>query len=158
MNVNDFIYDFEEAYRGDPWLGISILKSLNAISWQDANKRPDNARKTIAEMLLHIINWRVFVIAKLKNHETFDIALNSEEDWSTITLSQEADWALLLVKLEETQDVICTLIQGKSEHWLGEITAGKTSSNAYMLRGIIQHDLHLGQINGWKGYWNTIAV
>ena len=149
MTIESFIDDFKEVYKGDPWSGISITKSLERIPWQDVNGKPETERKSIAEILLHIINWRIFVIAKIKENKPFTIRLNSQEDWTPIVINSDAEWEQLLERLEETQNIICSLLQGKSNYWFSEITAGKPYTNAYMMRGIIQHDMyHLGQING----------
>ena len=148
MTVDDFIHDFNESYKGETWLGASLMKSMEKISWEEVNTRPEGVKKSIAEILLHIINWRIFVIAKLKENKGFNIKINSEEDWTPIHIESQEEWNHLLERLEETQPVICNLLQTKSRYWFSEITAGKPYTNGYMMRGIIHHDIyHLGQIN-----------
>ena len=124
MTIEDFIHDFNEIYKGDPWLGVSIVKSIENVSWKDVNIKPEGTKKSIAEMLLHVVNWRIFAIAKIKEHKGFNIVLNSEDDWTPITIESESEWDSLLERLEETQTVICNLLHAKSNYWFNEITTG----------------------------------
>lgn len=148
-NVNHFIVALEDVFRGNTWYGTSIWDSLNKIPLDIWNHKVSKQGNSIAELVGHIIAWRLFVIEKLKGNATYDIELNSETDWkSDITIRTSEDLTGLLEELKGTQATICQLLQTKNNEWLSQITPGKTYNNRYMIQGLINHDCyHLGQIN-----------
>jgi uncharacterized damage-inducible protein DinB len=149
MNIENSIIQYNEVFNEEPWFGTSVLKSLEQIPVLFWNKKPEKVSHSIAELIYHIIDWRGFVIEKLKGNATFDIELNTEKDWRKgILIHTEEEKKNTLETLVETQNTITKLLATASDLWLSEPTLGKTYTNAYMMRGIMQHDTyHLGQIN-----------
>lgn len=149
MSIKDSIIQYREVFDGEPWFGTSLLKSLESIPVSDWDKKPEKVRHSISELVYHLIDWRVFVIEKLKENKTFTIELNTEEDWrENVSISTEKQKIQVVKELVETQNTICKLLTTKSEEWLYEPVSGREYKNEYMIRGVIQHDIyHLGQIN-----------
>lgn len=149
MTTKDFILSFNELFQGEPWYGTSAMDSLELISLEKWNKKPNNTSNSIATIVWHMIDWRYFVIEKMQENEAFDIVLNTEADWrKDIFLKTEEAVLALISEFKKTQKTICELVQSKSDTWLLETTPGKNYDNAYMLRGVLNHDAyHLGQIN-----------
>ncbi len=149
MDIEDCITQLEEVFEGEPWYGTSVLKSLELIPVLFWNKNLENSSSSIAKLVYHIIDWRWFIIEKVKNNETFSIELNSEKDWrknSSVITQEEKEKCI--GELIKTQELLCRLVSEKPDSWLYEFAAGKDYSNEYMIRGLLQHDLyHLGQIN-----------
>lgn len=149
MSIKDSIIQYNEVFEGQPWFGTSILKSLQDIPLLFWNKKPEKTSHSILELVYHLIDWRIFVIEKLKENKTFDIKLNTEQDWrKDVFISTEKKKKEVVKELAETQNVICELLKGKLDEWKYQEVAGKAYKNEYMIRGILQHDIyHLGQIN-----------
>ncbi|PKV49636.1 putative damage-inducible protein DinB [Aquimarina sp. MAR_2010_214] len=149
MNIKDSIKKYDEVFEGEPWFGISMLKSLEHIPILFWDKKPNKVSHSISELVYHLIDWRGFVIEKLKGNKAFDIELNSEKDWrKDVSIQNEKEKKKILEELIETQNIICELLLAKPNSWLNEQVAGRQYRNEYMISGVIQHDIyHLGQIN-----------
>ncbi len=149
MNIEDSITQFEEIFEGEPWFGSSILKSLKLIPVEFWDKKSGNVSHSITELVYHMMDWRVFVIEKLKDNESFSIEINSGKDWRKDVLVQtETQKEIILKELIKTQKLICELLTTKPDSWMYENIVGTTYKNEYMIKGAIQHDIyHLGQIN-----------
>lgn len=149
MDIEDSITQLEEVFEGQPWYGPSVLKSLQMIPVVLWNQKPQGAAHTIAELVYHMIDWRLFVIEKLKENGVFSIEMNSEKDWRKHTsVSLETEKKEIIDELRGIQDVIKQLLMSKPDAWMYEFVDGKDYKNEYMIVGAIQHDIyHLGQIN-----------
>ncbi|WP_298506080.1 DinB family protein [uncultured Maribacter sp.] len=149
MDIKSLVEESKGLYNGEPWFGTSIMGSLKNISPEFWNLRPENTSNSIASIVYHMINWRGFVIEKLKENASFDIELETKEDWrENVSVSNEEEKKEILAELRASQEELEKLILEKKVSWLKENTVGKKYTNSYMLHGILQHDAyHLGQIN-----------
>ncbi|WP_109830085.1 DinB family protein [Reichenbachiella versicolor] len=137
-----------ESFEGDLWLGDSLMGKLNDIDFKSVNRSLPNSTNSIAKIVQHIINWRVFMLEKLNDNHSFDIVLNTDNDWTDITINSESEWKSLLEKLISTQNELIQFLESlDSDDFLNRITSGKEYSFEYLIEGIIQHDIyHSGQI------------
>lgn len=149
MDIEDCVERLEESFSGKPWYGTSVWKSLEAIPAQFWNDKPTGISHSIAELVVHMIDWRGFVIEKINNNEAFSIELNSEQDWRKgVLVASEDDKQIVMNELLETQRQLCELLEKKPDSWLLELVAGGNYRNDYMMRGLVPHDVyHVGQIN-----------
>lgn len=149
MDIEDCITQFEEVFEGQPWYGPPFLKSLEQISVQFWDRKLNTDGHSIAELLFHMLDWRLFVIQKLKDNSTYSIEMNTEEDWrSEVSVKTEKQKDEIINQLKDSQEVIIQLLHKKSDSWLHEFVMGKDYKNSYMIQGAVQHDIyHLGQIN-----------
>ncbi|WP_025741133.1 DinB family protein [Aquimarina pacifica] len=149
MDIEDIVSQFEEVFEGTPWYGLSILKSVEAIPVKFWDQRSKGVAHTIAELIVHVIDWRVFVIEKLKENQSYSISMNSEMDWrKDVSVTNEAEKIEGIKQLKKTQGEIIQLLSKKPDSWMSEFVLGKDYKNEYMMQGILQHDIyHLGQIN-----------
>ncbi len=149
MNIEDSIIQLEEVFEGTPWYGPSVLKSLKTIPAKLWDGKPENVSHSIAELVYHILDWREFVVQKLKGNEAFSIQMNSEKDWrKNVSIATEAQKTIIIDELTQTQDILLELLETRSDSWMSEFVLGKDYTNEYMIRGLVQHDIyHLGQIN-----------
>lgn len=149
--VNQLADTMDNVFNGDPWYGDSILKQLSEVSFDVANKRPAVINKSIAEILQHMINWRILAIEKMDGDALYEIEMNSTNDWNAVELENQQDWDLLVQKLEDTQDRIIEMIKSKDQDFLEQRVPGRNYSFNFLIEGIIQHDIyHLGQIGLMK--------
>lgn len=153
MDIEDCIAQLEETYEGTPWYGDAIASSLDSISVTFWNQKPVGASHTIAELVWHMIDWRRFVVEKLKGNTTYSIEMNSDQDWrKEVIVQSEGDKTEVLEILRQTQEELLELLHTKSDAWLYEFAEGKDYTNVYMVNGVVQHDIyHLGQINVMAG-------
>lgn len=123
-----------------------MMKKLGLLNVDIVNKVPLGSH-SVAQLVQHITNWRVFAIEKLKGNAQYDIELNSTSDWPDRIIDSKSEWQLLLKQLDETQQTIIALLGSKDDDFLKEQVPGRNYSYAFLLEGIVQHDVyHLGQI------------
>jgi len=141
------IFDFNDVLDGKPWYGDAVMKKLININPEVANMQPLPSFNSIAKIVQHMINWRIFTIKKMQGDEAFDIRQDDENDWIEVHISSQEDWDLLVHKLWATQLEIIELISSKSEIFFDEKVSGRDYNFSFLLSGIVQHDVyHLGQI------------
>lgn len=145
---DQLIAKLNEVFEGTPWFGESLRSKLSEVDYQLVNKTLDHSKNSIAIIVQHLINWRVFVIQKLEGNEGFDIEMNSEEDWTMIFVENELEWKNLLKQLLETQVTILKLLDAQEDDsFLEQIVLGRRYNFDYLLEGLLQHDVyHFGQI------------
>jgi len=147
LKVQSLIYKLNEVFEGEPWFGDSLMSRLNEIDYKLVNKKLTNSN-SIAILVQHLINWRIFAVEKLEGNESFDIELNSEKDWTNIVIKSKKEWDELLDQLIATQNkMIDILKQQENDFFLSQMVSGRAHSFEYLIEGIIQHDIyHFGQI------------
>lgn len=144
--IKMIIHNLEESFNGNPWYGISMMDKLNAVSWEIVNEEIYGA-KTIAVLVQHIINWRIFVLKKLEGDLEFNIVLDGENDWDAVYISSREEWASLKQKLRDTQESIIQKLSQETDAMLLLKVPGKDYEFGPILTSIAQHDIyHLGQI------------
>ena len=140
------INDLRECFDGKPWYGDSVMKKLEAIDWRIVNNQV-YGDKTIAILLQHIINWRIFVIKKLQGDAFYDIIIDTLNDWTPQQVNNEQEWQLMLLKIRDTQKEILEQLANRSDDLLDELVPGKKYTFGPILQSVSQHDIyHLGQI------------
>lgn len=145
--IEGLIKRLEIVYQGAPWYGNNILSSLQKLEADQVNTRVAAGKKSIAEILRHIVAWRQFLLEHLKGNDTYRIELNSEIDWPPVA---DLSWPELLTELDHSQQEIIAKLKIKEDAWLKEIVkVGQHEFNfRFLVEGVIQHDIyHLGQIN-----------
>lgn len=140
------IYNLKECFDGKPWYGISIMEKLNSISCEIVNDERYES-KSIAVLVQHIINWRIFLLKKLEGDAEYDLQIDSPEDWTATYINDQQEWDALKTKLVETQECLLNKLSQESEELLKREVPGKEYTFLPILTSISQHDIyHLGQI------------
>ena len=135
-------------YAGESWHGPSLSEILDGITAQDAVKRIIPNAHNIAELVIHMTNWRIFTLEKLTGGDTYDIILNSDADWTVVNELSEDGWQEILDNLADTQTELLELVDKFPVNKINEIVPGRKYSFYMLLHGIIQHDIyHSGQIS-----------
>ncbi|NJB71051.1 putative damage-inducible protein DinB [Saonia flava] len=144
--LNKIITDLKESFNGQPWYGDSVMKKLNTIAWQNVNTKK-YGEKSIAVLVQHIINWRIFVLKKLQGDMNYDIIMDSDSDWSETHIENEKEWNELKEDLSKTQIDLIGFLDNATEELLSKKVPGKDYDFGPILTSISQHDIyHLGQI------------
>ncbi|QCX01297.1 DinB family protein [Aggregatimonas sangjinii] len=140
------IENLVECFDGEPWYGISVMEKLNAVPWQKVNEKRYGA-KSIAVLVQHIINWRIFCLRKLQGDLDYDLIIDGPTDWSDVHIASEGEWEALKSTLVETQTEILAMLRKTDDSLLTEQVPGKKYTFNVILTSIAQHDIyHLGQI------------
>ncbi|NHF58457.1 DinB family protein [Flavobacteriaceae bacterium TP-CH-4] len=144
--LKTIIDNLKECFDGKPWYGDSVMKKLNSIDWQHVNHRPSGVR-SIATLLRHIINWRIFVLKKLQGDATYDLVIDGPNDWSDVHIKNQGEWEQLKQELIQTQDDLLAVLGRSTDPILETEVPGKQYDFGPVLNSIAQHDIyHLGQI------------
>ena len=147
MGKLDYIInDLKECFEGKPWYGDSIMKKLEAVDWRIVNDQ-DYGNKSIAVLVQHMINWRIFVLKKLQGDADYDIIIDELNDWTQVHIKNEQEWNLLKQEIRNTQNKILEYLSAFTDDLLDKKVPGKKYTFGPILQSIIQHDIyHLGQI------------
>ncbi len=140
------ISNLEVCFEGKPWYGTSIKEKLDEIPWEVVNQELYGS-KTIAILVKHIINWRVFVLKKLEGDLNFNIVIDGKNDWTSVQISNENEWLDLKHELVKNQQDLIQKLSKETDELLTKKVPGKQYTFGPILTSIAQHDIyHLGQI------------
>ncbi|MGB5435882.1 MAG: DinB family protein [Maribacter sp.] len=147
MGKLDYIInELETCFDGKPWYGDSVMKKLDAVDWRIVNDQI-YGDKSIAVLVQHIINWRIFVIKKLQGDTEYDIIIDELNDWTRVAIKGEREWEQLKQQIRQTQKEILELLAHCSDELLDKKVPAKNYTFGAILPSIAQHDIyHLGQI------------
>ncbi|WP_299532583.1 DinB family protein [Ulvibacterium sp.] len=139
-------HDLKECFNGRPWYGDSLMGKLDSLDWQLVNERR-YGKKSIAVLVRHILNWRVFVLKKLEGDFEYNLIIDGPNDWTEVSISKEEEWVGLKWELQQTQEAILHILSNSSDDLLAQKVPGKKYTFGNVLPSIAQHDIyHLGQI------------
>ena len=144
--LEHIIYNLQQCFDGKPWYGISMMKKLNAIPWEIVNEEKYEG-KSIAVLVKHIINWRIFLLKKLDGDVEYDLKIDSPEDWTAAHINNQQEWVALKAELAKSQANLLEKLSTATEELLAKKVPGKEYTFLPILTSISQHDIyHLGQI------------
>ena len=134
----------DEAYTGPAWHGPSVKEVLKNISHTESLSAINDSNN-IAEIVFHMIAWRIFLINKLKGQDDYEVSeVANFQKFDTIT---EQEWATLKSNLEHSQNELQELLSKSDDEILYKKVGLRKHNFHILMNGVIQHDLyHLGQI------------
>lgn len=146
--INEFIRSLSEAFEGEPWYGDSVMRKLENLPYEVGYKTCIPESHSVSQIVGHLIAWKKLAIEKLKNNEEYTLEIDSEVDWPDIEVHSREEWEALKRDLVAAQCKIYELLNAvEDDSFLSEKVKGKGYDFAYLLRGVIQHDIyHIGQI------------
>lgn len=140
------IENLKASFDGKPWYGMPVMEKLDQIPWEIVNEETYGT-KTIAVLVQHIINWRIFVIRKLEGDAVYNIVIDGENDWDQVTIADSDEWNSLKQQLQQTQTTLIQRLSEETDDLLTSKVPGKEYTFGPILISIAQHDIyHLGQI------------
>lgn len=147
MEINRIQFILKRVHGGESWHGPSVKEILEDVTASQAVARPIAKAHNIAELLVHMTNWRVFTLEKLTGGDNYDIILNSQADWPLINELSEERWQEIIDSYDDTQQELVEVIERFSPTKINDTVPGRKYSFYMLLHGIIQHDIyHSGQI------------
>lgn len=145
--INRLVKALEGNINGKPWFGNNLVSQLNGINAEKASIFPDKLNHSIAEIICHMMAWRLFIIEKLNGNAEYEV-WETELDWVKIENLTEAEWQKILAQLADNQTLLLETISQKAEKLLDQKVDNRAYNFRLMLNGIIQHDIyHIGQIS-----------
>ncbi len=146
LRIIDLLNDTYESEQA--WHGPSVVEALKDISPKMSEARLSSNTHSIAEIVYHLTNWRIFAVKKLQGDAQFDIRTR-DKDWKMFPVVDEMEWETLQMELSLTQEeLISELEKTESDDFLEEIVPGRDYSFYTLLHGVIHHDLyHTGQVS-----------
>jgi uncharacterized damage-inducible protein DinB len=140
------INNFKQLYEMGAWFGDTYMEKLQDITEKEAFTSPAKGVHSIAELISHVIYWRMPVIKALKGDKGFHASVDSPENWIPLDHLKVKGWKGILSDFEDSQKQLVKLLtDAKPEFFKGEYSPG--NSWEYVTEGIVQHDIyHLGQL------------
>jgi uncharacterized damage-inducible protein DinB len=145
MNQIEFIGDqWRRAYAGEAWHGPSLQEILAGVTAEQALARPIAEGHCIWELTMHIGVWMSAARRRLAGDT---VQPTPQEDWPLIDGGSPAAWQQTLAALQQEHTQLQAAICSLPESSLENQTPGKNYSLAFLLHGVVQHNLyHAGQI------------
>lgn len=144
--LEKIIDNLETVCRGDAWHGPSILEILNSLPKDAIDQKHGYSKRTIAELVYHLIAWRKFIIEKLNDNIHYSLETN-EDNWGSSESTSKANWPTLIQLFKDTQSQLVDLLETKNDDLLNQRVPGEHYDYYKLLTGLIQHDTyHLGMI------------
>ena len=136
----------KEAYEGEPWFGKSATQLLLDTLESEAFEQP-TGQHSILELVWHMINWKSFVINRLRKDDSQSLQTFEELDWRSLDHTDKNLWQQGLQLFHQTHNELVEVLQQQTDDLLIEPVAGRNYKYHTLLHGILHHDVyHLGQI------------
>ncbi|MGR3809993.1 DinB family protein [Jiulongibacter sp. NS-SX5] len=138
--------NLDTVFRGDAWHGPSVTEILNSLKPDLVDQRHGFSKRTIAELIYHLVAWRKFAIEKLNDNIHFSLD-SDEANWGTADITSKENWPLLKKELTDTHKELLNLLEDQNDDLLDKRVPGEFYDYYKLLSGIVQHDTyHLGMI------------
>ena len=145
MTQVEFLADqLRRSYAGEAWHGPSLEELLRGVTAEQALAMPISATHNVWEITMHIGVWMSACRRRLAGDPAM---LTPREDWPLIDAGSPAAWKQTLDALKQEHDQLRAAIRAFPESSLENLAPAKDHSMAFMLHGVVQHNLyHAGQI------------
>lgn len=144
--LEKLIDNLETVFRGDAWHGPSVLEMLNSLPEKVVDQKRGYSKRTIAELIYHLVAWRKFIIEKLDDNIHYTLE-SDEDNWGSPEMTSQANWQNLIQLFKDTQKELVDLLEEQTDELLNRRVPGEHYDFYKLLTGMIQHDTyHLGMI------------
>jgi uncharacterized damage-inducible protein DinB len=132
------------AFEGDAWHGPAVLELLKDVDFRTASAKPWHKAHTIWDLILHIAAWDDAVRRRMGGHK---LQLTRAQDFPRVPRPTEAAWRKAVAELKRAHEALEKTVAEFPDPRLRERVPGKRYDFAFMLHGVVQHELyHAGQI------------
>jgi uncharacterized damage-inducible protein DinB len=144
--LEKIIDNLETVFRGDAWHGPSVLEILNSLPPKVVDEKHGFSKRTISQLIYHLVAWRKFIIEKLNDNIHYSLE-NDEDNWGTPEMTSKENWLNLIQLFKDTQKQLVDILDEKNDDLLNKRVPGEHYDFYKLLTGMIQHDTyHLGMI------------
>jgi uncharacterized damage-inducible protein DinB len=142
--LKHLIEELELIQNGDAWHGPGLGKLLDGVTAIQAAKKTGPDLHSIWELVLHIAVWENVFRERLEGQKK---AEPDEGDFPPVTNMDNQAWIEALKFLDEAHKRLIQSVTRLSESDLVKRVPGKDFDVAFMLHGIVRHNVyHAGQI------------
>ncbi|MEO8535688.1 MAG: DinB family protein [Flavobacterium sp.] len=135
---------YQSIYNGEPWLEVTLAKTLENVSSEQACRKINPNLNTIWEIVNHLIQWRRNILKRVQG-ET--VTTPDHNYFVPVLDSSEAAWEQSLQSLAKSQELWNAFFEDFNDADLEKIYPSNNHTYYEHIHGIIQHDVyHLGQI------------
>ncbi len=147
MNKSELLsHRIEEITFDTPWHGQNLESTIMKVTVAQAITRL-HGQHNIAEIVLHMIQWKKFVFQKTFGDKLFDIGINSQEDWKVVDQLSQGDWEMMKLEFLEVTGEIVQGLDNFGQATFTKTVPGRDYTYDHLLLGIVDHDIyHQGQI------------
>ena len=132
------------AFDGSAWHGPALLELLEDVNPTTAAAKPLSKVHSIWELVLHIAAWDGAVQRRLGGEK---LQLKGSENFPVVPKPTQGAWRRAVRECERTHDALIKTVAALPDSRLRERVPGKRYDFAFMLDGVVQHELyHAGQI------------
>jgi DinB superfamily len=137
----------DQAFDRKAWHGPNLRGSIRGLDAEQAAWRPDPARKSIAEQVLHAAYWKYTVRRRLRGDKRGSFPLKGSNWFPVYDTLDEAGWRGHVRLLDEEHRALrLAIVELPADRW-PETPAGSKFTYYESVQGIAAHDLyHAGQI------------
>ena len=144
--VENIIAQLKNIQNGKTWYDDNLENKIEPISETQAFERPIPEIHSVAELIAHILVWRIHAIKLLQGQKS-DLSVESPENWRSNEELKKIGWKRLKADLGESQAGLIAFLTDKDDDYLENNEYKPNHNFKYLIEGIIHHDLyHLGQI------------
>jgi uncharacterized damage-inducible protein DinB len=148
---------YDLAYDRQSWHGTNLRGSIRGLTLKQVSSRPGRGRHNIWEVVVHCAYWKYAVLRRLTGQKRGSFPLKGSNwflrpapDHATLRARQDA-WNDDVALLERMHRELRAAIAALPESSLGPARRSPTVTPAWLIHGIIAHDLyHAGQIQMLK--------
>ena len=135
---------YQSIYNGNPWLEVTLEKTLSDITAEQAYRKINPNLNTIWEIVNHLIQWRRNILRRVEG----ETVITPDHNYFVPVLdSSEAAWEQSLQYLEISQEQWKSFFDNFDDVDFEKIYPNNNHTYYEHIHGIIQHDVyHLGQI------------
>lgn len=138
--------NIETVFRGDAWHGPSVMEIINSLPADVVNTHHAFSKKTISQIIYHLIAWRKFCLNKLDDNINFSL-ITDEDNYGNQAIHTKENWPNLVLELKKVQAELIDRLEEFDDSLLEKRVAGEFYDFYKLLTGLIQHDTyHLGMI------------
>lgn len=144
--ITSYVNQFKNLYNNENWIDECYLKKINLISERQAFAKPFPCLHSIAEVLAHVIAWRIELAERFTTGRDPILQSSSPENWQKNAVLEISGWSQLCRELEESQHQLLSILDQRDDEYLRSIwREGQTYE--FLVEGLVHHDAyHLGQI------------
>lgn len=137
----------DQAFDKPSWHGPNLRGCIRRVSPAVAAWRPDEARHSIAEHVVHAAYWKYAVRRRLRGEKRGSFPLKGS-NWIARPDALSADaWRADIALLDDAHRSLRAAIAALDPAELERTAAGRKVSNLKLITGIAAHDVyHAGQI------------
>jgi len=143
--IHNLTRQLSEVIDGEPWVDETFSKKLSGLTEEQAFTRPLPSVHSVAELVSHLLEWRISVLSILKGGSR-TITMDSSANWKDNDSLRQEGWDILKEKFFKSQQDIIAFLDQQNDDYLEQVDK-EQHSYLYYAEGLIHHDMyHLGQI------------